>query len=150
VLRGETGLEARLERVRETFGTESVALLEGESDVAPWTCAGRVGLERELERPEDADVDVPIGDHVALALTGRVGGDRGLFCRGGRQGDFHTCLWAAVDGHGPARWPAGTTWLYICWGFAVVLLGALLKVVNDYREAALAQVQLREVGSQLR
>jgi two-component system sensor histidine kinase KdpD len=72
VLRGETGLEALLERVRETFGMESVALLERESDVAPWTCAGRVGLERELERPEDADVDVPVGDHVALALTGRV------------------------------------------------------------------------------
>ncbi|GGN51296.1 hypothetical protein GCM10011579_006960 [Streptomyces albiflavescens] len=31
-----------------------------------------MGLERELERPEDADVDVPVGDHVALALTGRV------------------------------------------------------------------------------
>ncbi|MBZ9644069.1 DUF4118 domain-containing protein, partial [Streptomyces sp. PSKA30] len=44
VLRGETSLEALLERVRETFGMESVALLERESDVAPWTCAGSVGL----------------------------------------------------------------------------------------------------------
>jgi len=72
LLRGETSIEALLERVRETFGMESVALLERESDVAPWTCAGRVGLERELERPEDAAVDVPVGDHVALALTGCV------------------------------------------------------------------------------
>ncbi|WP_406196137.1 MULTISPECIES: DUF4118 domain-containing protein [unclassified Streptomyces] len=72
VLRGETGLEDLLERVRETFGMESAALLERASDVDPWTCAGRVGLERALQRPEDADVDVPVGDHMALALTGRV------------------------------------------------------------------------------
>ncbi|MGX1549251.1 ATP-binding protein [Streptomyces adustus] len=72
VLRGETSLEALLERVRETFGMESAALLERESDVAPWTCAGSVGLGRPLERPEDADVDMPVGDHMALALTGRV------------------------------------------------------------------------------
>ncbi|MER5227134.1 sensor histidine kinase KdpD [Streptomyces flaveus] len=72
VLRGETSLEELLERVRETFGMESVALLERESEVAPWTCAGRAGLGRPVERPEDADVDMPVGDHMALALTGRV------------------------------------------------------------------------------
>ncbi|MDN0197481.1 sensor histidine kinase KdpD [Streptomyces sp. S.PNR 29] len=72
VLRGETSLEALLERVRETFGMESAALLERESEVAPWTCAGRVGLGRPVQRPEDADVDMPVGDHMALALTGRV------------------------------------------------------------------------------
>ncbi|MGV9274977.1 ATP-binding protein [Streptomyces griseosporeus] len=72
VLRGETGLEALLERVRETFGMESAALLERESDVAPWTCAGRAGPGRSPERPEQADVDMPAGDHMALALTGRV------------------------------------------------------------------------------
>ncbi|MGW0769618.1 ATP-binding protein [Streptomyces sp. NPDC002676] len=72
VLRGETSLEELLERVRETFAMESAALLERASDVDPWTCAGRAGLGPELERPEDADVDVPIGDHMALALTGRV------------------------------------------------------------------------------
>ncbi|WP_037642790.1 DUF4118 domain-containing protein, partial [Streptomyces bicolor] len=72
VLRGETGLEELLERVRETFGMESAALLERAGDVDPWTCAGRVGLGSELVRPEDADVDVPVGDHMALALTGRV------------------------------------------------------------------------------
>ncbi len=50
---------------------ESVALLERESDVDPWTCAAGVG-PRPLGRPEDADVDMPIGDHMALALSGRV------------------------------------------------------------------------------
>ncbi|GGX35541.1 sensor histidine kinase [Streptomyces chryseus] len=71
VLRGETALDALLERVRETFAMESVALLERMSDVDPWTCAGSVG-PRPLTRPEDADVDMPVGDHMALALAGRV------------------------------------------------------------------------------
>ncbi|WP_242579785.1 DUF4118 domain-containing protein [Streptomyces sp. MST-110588] len=73
VLRGETTLDALLERVRETFAMDSVALLERNSDVEPWTCAGRVGdLAKPLRRPEDADVDMPVGDHMALALSGRV------------------------------------------------------------------------------
>jgi two-component system sensor histidine kinase KdpD len=71
VLRGETSLEALLERVRETFGMESVALLERESDVTPWTCAGSVG-PRPSASPEDADVDMPVGDRMSLALSGRV------------------------------------------------------------------------------
>jgi two-component system sensor histidine kinase KdpD len=72
VLRGDTSLEALLERVRETFAMESAALLERENDVAPWTCAGRAGSGPPVERPEDADVDMPVSDHMALALTGRV------------------------------------------------------------------------------
>ncbi|MFJ3343853.1 ATP-binding protein [Streptomyces diastaticus] len=71
VLRGATTLDALLGRVRETFAMETVALLEREDDRAPWTCAGSVG-PRPLERPEDADVDMPVGDHMALALCGRV------------------------------------------------------------------------------
>ncbi|MFF8957427.1 ATP-binding protein [Streptomyces sp. NPDC014894] len=71
VLRGETTLDALLERVRETFGMESVALLERKSDVEPWTTAGSVGPE-SVVRPEDADVDMPVGDDMALALSGRV------------------------------------------------------------------------------
>ncbi|CAM5542267.1 sensor histidine kinase [Streptomyces spiroverticillatus] len=71
VLRGETTLDALLERVRETFAMESVALLERASDVEPWTCAGSLGPS-PAERPEDADVDMPVGDHMALALSGRV------------------------------------------------------------------------------
>ncbi|MFI9052390.1 ATP-binding protein [Streptomyces sp. NPDC053427] len=75
VLRGETTLDALLERVRETFGMETVVLLERAGDVEPWTCAGRAGDAKDGEpllRPEDADVDMPVGDHMALALTGRV------------------------------------------------------------------------------
>ncbi|MFF7729198.1 ATP-binding protein [Streptomyces sp. NPDC008001] len=74
VLRGDTSLEALLERVRETFAMESVALLERASDVDPWTCAAGVVTSsgRPLLRPEDADVDMPVGDNMALALAGRV------------------------------------------------------------------------------
>ncbi|MFE9679000.1 ATP-binding protein [Streptomyces sp. NPDC006259] len=72
VLRGETSLEALLERVRETFGMESAALLERGEGTTPWTCAGRAGVGRPVRRPEDADVDVPVGDRLALALTGRA------------------------------------------------------------------------------
>ncbi|MFJ3858364.1 DUF4118 domain-containing protein [Streptomyces sp. NPDC090085] len=71
VLRGETTLDALLERVRETFAMESVALLERTNDVEPWRPAGSVG-PNPAARPEDADVDMPIGDHMALALSGRV------------------------------------------------------------------------------
>ncbi|MFD3439829.1 ATP-binding protein [Streptomyces sp. NPDC058685] len=71
VLRGETTLDALLERVRETFAMESVALLERQSDVDPWTTAGSVGPS-SVVRPEDAEVDMPVGDHMALALSGRV------------------------------------------------------------------------------
>ncbi|NGN66700.1 sensor histidine kinase KdpD, partial [Streptomyces sp. A7024] len=73
VLRGETSLEALLERVRETFAMESVALFErAEDGDDAWTCAGRAGtVPEQLVRPDDADVDMPVGDHLALALTGR-------------------------------------------------------------------------------
>ncbi|NNN30209.1 sensor histidine kinase KdpD [Streptomyces sp. S3(2020)] len=71
VLRGETSLEELLERVRETFGMESVALLERTGETDPWTRAGSVG-PRPAEHPEEADVDVPVGDHMALSLRGRV------------------------------------------------------------------------------
>ncbi|NML54132.1 sensor histidine kinase KdpD [Streptomyces sp. R302] len=71
VLRGETSLDALLERVRETFSMESVALLERADGAEPWTQAAAVGPHPAL-RPEDADVDMPVGDHLALALDGRV------------------------------------------------------------------------------
>jgi two-component system sensor histidine kinase KdpD len=71
VLRGETTLEALLERVRETFGMESAALLERTGETDPWTCAGSAG-PGPAGIPEDADVDVPVGDHMALSLRGRV------------------------------------------------------------------------------
>ncbi|MFF8653219.1 ATP-binding protein [Streptomyces huasconensis] len=71
VLRGETSLDALLERVRETFSMESVALLERASDVEPWNCVGSVG-PHPVARPEAADVDMPVGDHMSLALSGRA------------------------------------------------------------------------------
>ncbi|CAL9309598.1 ATP-binding protein [Streptomyces sp. SudanB25_2051] len=72
VLRGDTTLDGLLQGVRETFAMESVALLERSDDRAPWTCAAHAGPGRPPTRPEDADVDMPVGDHLALALTGRV------------------------------------------------------------------------------
>ncbi|MFF9477143.1 ATP-binding protein [Streptomyces roseolus] len=71
VLRGETSLDALLERVRETFSMESVALLERADGAEPWQRAAAVG-PHPAARPEDADVDMPVGDHLALALSGRV------------------------------------------------------------------------------
>ncbi|MFG2292874.1 ATP-binding protein [Streptomyces sp. NPDC048603] len=71
VLRGEDSVPALLERLRETFAMDSVALLERASDVDPWTTAASVG-PHPVGRPEDADVDTPVGENMSLALTGRV------------------------------------------------------------------------------
>ncbi|MGW5341989.1 ATP-binding protein [Streptomyces sp. HUAS TT3] len=71
VLRGEDSLSALLERLRETFSMNSVALLERADEVSPWTTAAAVG-SHAVARPEDADVDMPIGENMALALSGRV------------------------------------------------------------------------------
>ncbi|MFG2755221.1 ATP-binding protein [Streptomyces wuyuanensis] len=71
VLRGENSLTALLERLRETFAMQSAVLLERAGEVSPWTTAAAVGTS-PVGRPEDADVDLPIGDDMALALTGRV------------------------------------------------------------------------------
>ncbi|MGE7385224.1 ATP-binding protein [Streptomyces sp. NPDC004126] len=71
VLRGEDSLDALLERLRETFAMQSVVLLERTTEVDPWTTAAAVGTG-SVARPEDADVDLPIGENMALALTGRV------------------------------------------------------------------------------
>ncbi|WP_424216230.1 ATP-binding protein (plasmid) [Streptomyces sp. BI20] len=71
ILRGETALDALLERVRETFAMDSVSFLERTGELDPWTRAGSTG-RHPADRPEDADVDIPIGENMALALTGRV------------------------------------------------------------------------------
>ncbi|WP_406186336.1 ATP-binding protein [Streptomyces sp. NBC_01006] len=71
ILRGENSLDALLERLRETFAMQSVVLLERTSEVDPWTTTAAVGAG-PAARPEDADVDMPIGENMALALTGRV------------------------------------------------------------------------------
>lgn len=71
VLRGEQALPALLERVREAFGMESVAMLERTGPHGPWACVGSVG-PHPVRKPEEADVDVPVSDTMALALSGRM------------------------------------------------------------------------------
>ncbi|MCU4746546.1 MULTISPECIES: ATP-binding protein [Streptomyces] len=76
VLRGEDTLRALLGRARETFGMDCAALLERDHDGGRWRCVGSVSAiadnPRPLLRPQDADVDVPVGEHTMLVLSGRV------------------------------------------------------------------------------
>jgi two-component system sensor histidine kinase KdpD len=84
VLRGEHALTAVLDRVREAFGMDSVTLLEltgtGAAGSGPagagartgrWAAAGYSG-EPVVASPEEADVEVPVGDGLVLALRGRA------------------------------------------------------------------------------
>ncbi|MFJ4678255.1 ATP-binding protein [Kitasatospora sp. NPDC088783] len=77
---GEGVLTALLEQVRETFQQEAVALLERTDPPGPhgrWQAAAAVG-PRPPAGPEQGDVDVPVGERLALVLRGRVlpAGDR--------------------------------------------------------------------------
>ncbi|MFI2608531.1 ATP-binding protein [Kitasatospora sp. NPDC018619] len=76
---GDGVLTALMEQVRETFGQESAALLERPDPLSPWAPVAAAG-PHPPERPEEADVDVPVGDSLALVLRGRVlpGADRRL------------------------------------------------------------------------
>jgi two-component system sensor histidine kinase KdpD len=73
VLSGQRALSAVLDRVREAFGMDSVTLLEKPADQpkGTWVAAGTSG-EFPVTRPEDADAEVPISDHLVLALRGRA------------------------------------------------------------------------------
>ncbi|MYS25217.1 two-component system, OmpR family, sensor histidine kinase KdpD [Streptomyces sp. DvalAA-14] len=71
VLRGESSVRALLERVRESFAMEAVVLLERDDENAGWHCVAAVG-GTPCMRPEDADVEVPVNERLALALTGRM------------------------------------------------------------------------------
>jgi two-component system, OmpR family, sensor histidine kinase KdpD len=70
VLRGEEALPELLERVRETFGLASVALLERTGDA--WARVGSAGAPPPCDRPDEADVRVQVNDVLTLALRGRV------------------------------------------------------------------------------
>ncbi len=82
VLRGETGLPALLERVREAFGLTSVTLLEKHPDrerpriaadpgpATAWVVLATAG-EGSCNAPQDADTLVPAGDSLVLGLRGR-------------------------------------------------------------------------------
>ena len=78
VLRGESGVDALLERVRESFGMTSATLLQRPAGAAEdgsrgpagtWAIVGSAGPAPPA-RPEDADVDVDVGDGFCLALRG--------------------------------------------------------------------------------
>jgi two-component system, OmpR family, sensor histidine kinase KdpD len=79
VLRGQQAVAAVLDRVREAFGMESVTLLEctagqvsaPRGPTADWQGVAHSG-EPPLDRPEDADVEVPVTETLTLALRGRT------------------------------------------------------------------------------
>ena len=79
VLRGQTGVSALLEQVRETFQLTSVALLERDSasDAAresaepPWRVVESAGTQ-PCTKPADADTEVSVGERFALTVRGRA------------------------------------------------------------------------------
>jgi two-component system sensor histidine kinase KdpD len=78
VLRGESALPNLLERMRETFGLDSVALLERRGEPSPddradpeaWTTVACAGADPCLH-PRAADIDLRIDDRLVLAARGR-------------------------------------------------------------------------------
>jgi two-component system, OmpR family, sensor histidine kinase KdpD len=85
VLRGQQGLSALLDRIREAFGMDSVTLLEcpavdgNAADTSAerlrgvpggWHVVASQGTP-VVTRPGEADVEVPVGDRLSLALKGR-------------------------------------------------------------------------------
>jgi two-component system sensor histidine kinase KdpD len=86
VLRGQQGLSALLDRIREAFGMDSVTLLEcaaadGDQHAeasadrlrgtpGAWHVVASRGTPT-VTRPGEADVEVPVGDRLSLALKGR-------------------------------------------------------------------------------
>ncbi|HSZ40569.1 MAG TPA: ATP-binding protein [Trebonia sp.] len=85
IMRGQGTVDAVLERVREAFGMRAASLLECGSaantptrgPAADWVVLATAG-EPPVDRPENADVNVPVSDTLALAMTGRPlpAGDR--------------------------------------------------------------------------
>jgi two-component system, OmpR family, sensor histidine kinase KdpD len=86
VLRGQQGLSALLDRVREAFGMESVTLLECTPADGQQSGDASSGRKRSMSgswrvvasrggppvtTPEEADVEVPVADSLSLALRGR-------------------------------------------------------------------------------
>jgi two-component system sensor histidine kinase KdpD len=78
ILRGQGALDALLERAREAYGMRSASLLESQAGeggqsrgpAADWKVVASSG-ELPVDRPDDADVNVPITDGLSLALAGR-------------------------------------------------------------------------------
>jgi two-component system sensor histidine kinase KdpD len=80
VLRGEHALAALLDRLRETFGQESVTVLEHrpgtpltparQRDPHSWQVVATVG-GKPCTSPDEGDTDIPVGEELALVLRGR-------------------------------------------------------------------------------
>lgn len=70
VLSGNEPLPALLQRIRENFGQDSVALIEQQDDTR-WRLVDHVGLG-PCHSPDNADALVSVSDTLALALRGRV------------------------------------------------------------------------------
>ncbi|GAA1567124.1 sensor histidine kinase KdpD [Kribbella sancticallisti] len=73
VLRGETALQALLERVREAFGMSCAVLMERlETDelTETWRPLASAGTPT-CRRPEDGDAEIPARDNLVLVLQGR-------------------------------------------------------------------------------
>ncbi|HEY1626525.1 MAG TPA: sensor histidine kinase KdpD [Streptosporangiaceae bacterium] len=76
VLRGQQGLTALLDRIREAFGMDSVTLLESTSPngargvAGSWQPVASCG-DCPVTRPEEAEVEIPVTDSLSLALRGR-------------------------------------------------------------------------------
>jgi two-component system sensor histidine kinase KdpD len=75
VLQGGDTADAVVDRVRETFGQSSAALLERTDGT--WACVASSGAEAAAT-PQDADTVADVDDHRVLALRGRPlpAGDR--------------------------------------------------------------------------
>jgi two-component system sensor histidine kinase KdpD len=73
VLRGETALQALLERVREAFGMTSACLMERiDTDelTETWRPLASAGTPT-CRRPEDGDAEIPAREDLVLVLQGR-------------------------------------------------------------------------------
>ncbi|UQX88736.1 DUF4118 domain-containing protein [Jatrophihabitans telluris] len=74
LLRGEQALPALLDRVRETFAVRSATVLRRRSETAGpdgFIVVASVG-DNPCVRPEEADVEVPVGEDLILLLCGRT------------------------------------------------------------------------------
>jgi two-component system sensor histidine kinase KdpD len=71
VLSGSDTAQALVERLRETFGLTSVALLQQDADAEQWTQVAAGGTD-PATGPDEADTVIKIDEQRLLALRGRV------------------------------------------------------------------------------
>lgn len=71
VVRSDTGLDALLERLRESFGQSAVVLAERGSSAEPWRVVAGTG-DAWPATPAAADTTVPVDDTRALLMRGHA------------------------------------------------------------------------------